>query len=43
MLIMGRQVKGFTIIELMITLVVVGTLMLIAVPSFQSWIERKEC
>jgi type IV fimbrial biogenesis protein FimT len=37
---MIRQVKGFTIIELMITLVVVGTLLLIAVPSFQSWIER---
>lgn len=35
-----RQAKGFTLIELMITVAVVGVLLGISVPGFQSWIER---
>lgn len=35
-----RQTKGFTLIELMITLIVMGVLLSIAVPGFQSWMER---
>lgn len=34
------QAKGFTLIELMITITVVGVLLGISIPSFQSWIER---
>ena len=32
--------KGFTLIEIMIVLVIVGILAMIAVPSFQGWINH---
>jgi type IV fimbrial biogenesis protein FimT len=35
----GRQ-KGFTLVELMIGLVIVGVLMMQAIPSFSAWIQN---
>lgn len=35
-----RQYKGFTLVELMVTLIVLMTLVLIAMPSYQTHIAR---
>ncbi|WP_137818237.1 type IV pilin protein [Pseudomonas sp. 2FG] len=40
---MPRQSQGFTLIELMITMVVVGILAAIAIPSYQGYVRRTAC
>ena len=37
-----KKTHGFTLIELMITVVVVAIIAAIAVPSYQQYIERKD-
>lgn len=39
LLLRGRQ-KGFTLVELMIGLVIVGVLLMQAIPSFSAWIQN---
>lgn len=38
-----RQEQGFTLIELMITIVIIGILAAIAVPQYQDYVERAAC
>lgn len=35
---LGRSVRGFTILELMVVITVMGLLMMVAVPGMQSWL-----
>lgn len=37
-----RRLRGFTLVELMVTLTLVGVLMMVAVPSFQAFKRRSE-
>lgn len=38
-----RQEQGFTLIELMIAVVIIGILASIAVPQYQAYVERAAC
>lgn len=39
---MNKHVKGFTLIELMVTLVVLAILMFLALPSYTLWIQNTQ-
>jgi type IV fimbrial biogenesis protein FimT len=39
---MNQSLKGFTLIELMITLVVLGIMAFLALPSYTAWIQNTE-